>query len=90
MTAPGSECCARCDQKTAIAFIDHTLSKLPFQVERVQTDNGAEFGTSFHWHLLDKGIDHVKIKPHTPRLNGKVCEDLARRCIGVGLTQAKV
>jgi hypothetical protein len=37
----------RCDQKTAIAFIDHTLSKLPFQVERVQTDKGAEFGTSF-------------------------------------------
>ena len=62
----------RCDQKTAIAFIDHTLSKLPFQVERVQTDNGSEFGTSFHWHLLDKGIDHVKIKPRTPRLNGKV------------------
>jgi len=62
----------RCDQKTAIAFIDHTLSKLPFQVERVQTDNGSEFGASFHWHLLDKGIDHVKIKPRTPRLNGKV------------------
>jgi transposase len=38
----------RCDQKTAIAFIDHTLSKLPFAVERVQTDNGAEFGASFH------------------------------------------
>jgi transposase InsO family protein len=38
----------------------------------VQTDNGSEFGTSFHWHLLDKGIDHVKIKPRTPRLNGKV------------------
>jgi hypothetical protein len=28
----------RCDQKTAIAFIDHVLSKLPFAVERVQTD----------------------------------------------------
>ena len=40
-------------------------------VERVQTDNGSEFGASFHWHLLDKGIDHVRIKPH-PRLNGKV------------------
>jgi transposase len=38
----------RCDQKTAIAFIDHTLSKLPLAVERVQTDNGPEFGTSFH------------------------------------------
>jgi hypothetical protein len=28
----------RCDQKTAIAFIDHNLSKLLFAVERVQTD----------------------------------------------------
>jgi transposase InsO family protein len=62
----------RCDQKTAIAFIDDVMAKLPFKVERVQTDNGSEFGASFHWHLLDKGIDHVKIRPRTPRLNGKV------------------
>jgi Integrase core domain len=62
----------RCDQKTAIAFIDHTLSKLPFAVERVKTDNGSEFGASFHWRPLDNGIDHVKIKPATPRPNGKV------------------
>ena len=62
----------RCDQKTAIAFIDDVMAKLPFQVERVQTDNGSEFGSSFHWHLLDLGVDHVKIKPRTPRLNGKV------------------
>jgi hypothetical protein len=34
----------RCDQKTAIAFIDHVMAKLPFAVERVQTDNGSEFG----------------------------------------------
>lgn len=60
------------DQKTAIQFIDHVLSKLPFQVEKVQTDNGKEFGQVFHWHLLDKGINHVYIKPATPRLNGKV------------------
>ena len=62
----------RNDQKTAIQFIDHVLAKLPFQIERVQTDNSAEFGQAFHWHLLDKGIDHVKIRPRTPRLNGKV------------------
>ena len=29
------------DQKTAIRFIDHVLSKLPFKVEKVQTDNGS-------------------------------------------------
>lgn len=38
----------------------------------IQTDNGAEFGASFHWHVLDKGMQHVYIKPRTPRLNGKV------------------
>ena len=36
----------RNDQKTAIQFIDHVLSKLPFQVEQVQTDNGARVRAS--------------------------------------------
>jgi hypothetical protein len=35
-------------------------------------DNGSEFQSSFHWHLLDRGIRHAYIKPATPRLNGKV------------------
>ena len=62
----------RNDQKTAIQFLDYVLEKLPFQVEVVQTDNGAEFQGALHWHLLDRGIGHVYIKPATPRLNGKV------------------
>jgi transposase InsO family protein len=48
------------------------LEKLPFTVEVVQTDNGAEFQAQFHYHVLDLGIGHVYIKPATPRLNGKV------------------
>ncbi|HEY6203428.1 MAG TPA: IS481 family transposase [Candidatus Limnocylindria bacterium] len=59
-------------QNTAIQFVDYVLEKLPFQVERIQTDNGSEFQARFHWHVLDRGIDHVYIKPATPRLNGKV------------------
>lgn len=47
-------------------------STLPFQVDQVQTDNGQELGTTFHWHLRDKGIGHVKIRPRTPQPNGKV------------------
>lgn len=62
----------RNDQKTAMQFIDHVLSKLPFAVDQIQTDNGQEFGQTFHWHVLDKGIDHIRIRPRTPRLNGKV------------------
>lgn len=62
----------RCDQKTAIQFVDYVLERLPFQVQVVQTDNGAEFQSAFHYHVLDKGVGHRYIKPRTPRLNGKV------------------
>ncbi|MEN2739547.1 integrase core domain-containing protein [Microbacterium sp. X-17] len=60
------------DQKTTIRYIDHVLSKLPFKVEKVHPDNRTEFGQSFYWYLLDKGIDHIRIQPAKPRLNGKV------------------
>src|ERR1051326_4191318 len=56
----------RCTIKTAIQFIDYVADKLPFHVKVIQTDNGAEFQAGFHWHVLDKGIDHVYIKPATP------------------------
>jgi hypothetical protein len=80
----------RDDQKIAIRFVDHVLSKLPFQVGQVQAHNGQEFGPAFHWHLLDKGIGHMKVRPRTPRLNGKVCEDWSSAVSGSGLTPAKV
>jgi transposase InsO family protein len=38
----------------------------------VQTDNGAEFQSRFHWHLESHDIRHVYIRPKTPHLNGKV------------------
>jgi transposase InsO family protein len=60
------------NQKTAIQFLDYVLSQLPFPVETIQTDNGSEFASMFHRHVLDKNIRHVYIKPRTPRLNGKV------------------
>jgi transposase InsO family protein len=62
----------RLNQTTAIRFVDYVLEKLPFSVEVIQTDNGAEFQSRFHYHVLDAGIGHVYIKPATPRLNGKV------------------
>jgi transposase InsO family protein len=60
------------NQTTAIQFADYVLERLPFRVEVIQTDNGAEFQSRFHYHLLDKGVGHDYIKPRTPRLNGKV------------------
>jgi hypothetical protein len=34
--------------------------------------HGHEFQARFHWHVEDKGIRHVYIKPSNPQLNGKV------------------
>ena len=62
----------KCNQKTAINFIDEVIKRLPFRIMTVQTDNGSEFQSHFHWHLQDLDIKHVYIKPRTPRLNGKV------------------
>lgn len=61
-----------CNQRTAILFVDEVLRRLPFRVHVVQTDNGAEFQSQFHWHLETRDIRHVYIRPRTPRLNGKV------------------
>jgi transposase InsO family protein len=87
----------RCDQKTAIQFLDYLLERLPFQVQVVQTDNGAEFASSFHYHVLDKGIGHTYIKPRTPRLNGKVershridAEEFYRLLDGTVIDDAKI
>jgi len=87
----------RLNQKTAIQFLDYVLEKLPFRVERIQTDNGAEFQSSFHYHVLDRGIGHVYIRPATPRLNGKVershridAEEFYRMLDGVVIDDAGV
>jgi transposase InsO family protein len=61
-----------CTQRTAVQFIEEVRRRLPFRVHVVQTDNGAEFQSQFHWHLETLDIRHVYIRPHTPRLNGKV------------------
>ena len=59
------------NQATAIQFLDYVCQKLPFRVDTIQTDNGSEFASQFHWHVLDRGIRHAYIKPATPRLNGR-------------------
>jgi hypothetical protein len=87
----------RLNQKTAIQFVDYALERLPFRVEVIQTDNGSEFQAAFHWHVLDKGIGHVYIKPMRPRLNGKVershridAEEFYRLLNGVVIDDAEI
>jgi len=59
-------------QQNAIKFIDYVIEKFPFRIHTIRTDRGHEFQAQFHWHVEDKGMRHVYIKPRSPQLNGKV------------------
>lgn len=59
-------------QHNAIDFVNYVIKMFPFRIHTIRTDNGHEFQAKFYWHLADMGINHVYIKPRTPRLNGKV------------------
>ncbi len=62
----------RHSQANAIRFFDYALERFPFRIHTVRTDRGHEWQALFHWHVEDKGIRHVYIKPRSPQLNGKV------------------
>ena len=64
-------------------FLIRFLNAFPYKVYRVQTDNGSEFTkqlwnddktdlTLFEQELRDRGIVYQRIRPATPRHNGKV------------------
>ncbi len=53
-------------QANAIDFINTVITKFPFRIREVRTDNGHEFQAKFHWHVEDLGIRHVYIKPVSP------------------------
>lgn len=73
-----------CSTYTSAQFLLHVIKAFPFPIECVQTDNGFEFTkrfsnskkeenlTLFESTLKALGIQHRKIRPFTPRHNGKV------------------
>jgi transposase InsO family protein len=62
----------RHNQANACKFVGYVIEKFPFRIHTIRTDRGHEFQVKFHWHVEDKGIRHVYIKPRSAQLNGKV------------------
>lgn len=63
---------ARNTTQNALDFLEQVKKTFPAAIRQIQTDNGPEFATEFSFHLDQQGIHHRRIKPRTPRLNGKV------------------
>lgn len=69
---------------SSMIFLVHLVQAFPMPIECVQTDNSTEFTkrftkasldedlTLFERKLKELGIKHKKIRPFTPRHNGKV------------------
>ena len=66
-----------------MCFLQQLIRRFPFKIHKVQTDNGTEFTKRFqaadeeNLMLFEKelkrlDIVHQKIRPYTPRHNGKV------------------
>ena len=60
------------NQISSIDFMNYVVQKFPFRIHTIQTDNGHEFQSKFHWHVQDCGMNHRYIKPGKPQHNGKV------------------
>jgi hypothetical protein len=48
-----------CNQREAIQFLNEVRKRLPFRILVLQTDNGAEFQSQFHWHAASLDIRHI-------------------------------
>ena len=68
---------------SSIQFLRQLVKACPFQIKRIQTDNGTEWTkqlitndpndlTSFELGLRAYGIEYQRIRVATPRHNGKV------------------
>ena len=57
---------------TALAFLDELIARMPFPVQALQVDGGAEFMAEFEQACEDRRITLYVLPPRSPKLNGRV------------------
>lgn len=58
---------------STLRFLDQLLAAMPFPIQRIQTDRGAEFfAYEVQERLMRERIRFRPIRPRSPHLNGKV------------------
>jgi len=62
----------RATSRTASAFIDVMLQRMPFPVKAIQVDGGSEFQDQFEAECQRRGIHLFVLPPRSPKLNGHV------------------
>jgi putative transposase len=62
----------RATSRTASAFIDTLLERMPFPVKAIQVDGGPEFEDLFEAECRKRNIHLFVLPPRSPKLNGHV------------------
>lgn len=62
----------RATAKAASLFLDKVIAEMPFKLEAVQVDGGAEFKAEFEQACAEKGLRLYELPPKRPQLNGAV------------------
>ncbi len=62
----------RCTVLNCIDFLQHVISKAPFSIQAIRTDNGSENTQALTNFCNQNGIIHKKNPPRMPIHNGKV------------------
>ena len=63
---------SRATSRTASAFLDVLLERMPFPVRAIQVDGSSEFKDAFEAECQKKGIKLFVLPPRSPQLNGHV------------------
>lgn len=63
---------SRASSRTATAFMDALLRRMPFPVKVIQVDGGSEFQDVFEEECQRRGIKLFVLPPRSPKLNGHV------------------
>jgi transposase InsO family protein len=62
----------RQNHRSSLAFLRELRDALPFQVRKIQVDNGTEFPLAFALNCQELGVRVRYIRPRRPQQNGKV------------------
>lgn len=58
------------DARSAIDFVQHSIPRVPFRIERIRVDN--RYGKEFREFCNSLGIDIIENEPYHPEQNGKI------------------
>jgi len=58
--------------RSAAAFLEVVLARMPFEVRAIQVDGGSEFRAEFEAACQAKGLLLFVLPPRSPKLNGRV------------------